>query len=1246
MSQVQYPSVVSRTLNPVGLSLSHVTGLHDKKLADSDLNLMQDIADLKRTRQLADTTCSGVLSYAPFTFLPSTALCFSIPAFDALINGELITVGGNASADLTQNLVYVPPPQFWTPGSTQPQAQIYVVFLEAWYQRLDPTSGTGFYVNPTTGIQYYSANGCVNPVLANLIPSDVVDPFMGTETTERVQVQWGIRIQPVALSYDFTKYDFGLDPGAIATEIVYGQGNQATSSSTAPYQFSKMGPINGDAGLWRAGDGNVNNELGSMDGYTYALPLAVVFQRNTGVFLIDQNPFGSASATTAGSGLLASGISGRYDAMFADVVYSEDTVDTRSIVGLKGFDDNLLMRHGFVDLITGKTRQAIGRGETPGSQTLALGSQLAYSVAVNAKAVANTDTVGAFDGFMNGFSSQDTTYTTTKTVTVNQKTVGTIGGRWQQNDAFVLALPAGSSATIASVQVQGVVSNSVASTKTPVLFLQGQIAVTGIGTSTITVTIAKNLVGTSYDPGLNPIYLTLGVEYPAGGGLDLRQIPSNVYGGSLLDGASGVTLPVYGVSEYDVQTTIPTPTALSAIAINPEYSNTIFGTRVTIAVLGSTGVSSTNATGNTITTFAIQRTGLNATWEGIYVLSAADQASGSVYTIASRSITGGNFTLQIAGAVATTSTMLVTFLVADTAQLAYNAPVKGVTSIEETVLAGNLNTTGFRMDNRIQVLSVQNNPGSSNTVVLATTDALLSGIAGDDVNKIIWVQDISGNLDAVQISSAVFSNGFVTLTVPSSVNLEVQPFFVVAALRPAFPSTSSLMLTEYYIPYQGEGKLLRDYEMVYTENMALVTTNGTGAAPVPGLSDVYPYNRELPIITTLPSQVAWNDSGLANAPVASFFDSNYEAKRFQNVEHTFEVPIHTNDFIEPVHDDKRKTFQLTVAGGGRGYSKAIPHLGYAIRPMTSRTVLGSNVMTTAAPVTLFVNNVLGSDNNDGLTTATALKTIAAAVNALPSVLRHPCTIQLISNGTAYSISNNQSTLEVIALGDGDLRPLKYYALANIAFTIQDAGRLVITRQAGTSALVTIDATGFAGFGDGPTSAFFIDDTRVLFNGIEFKGFFDSAINGMDSDVEFIDCQFTNNLTAGSFMQGSSVLLDGGAIVLADGGTGMILSASAMEASDTQLTVAAGATPGIFFVAERGSSLTLQTHSPLLETNVTAQTVIAEAQLNSSITVAKDFSSLGSAILEANSVLSRTVVVSPFAGGVSADTSSSVNSSLN
>jgi len=262
-------------------------------------------------------------------------------------------------------------------------------------------------------------------------------------------------------------------------------------------------------------------------------------------------------------------------------------------------------------------------------------------------------------------------------------------------------------------------------------------------------------------------------------------------------------------------------------------------------------------------------------------------------------------------------------------------------------------------------------------------------------------------------------------------------------------------------------------------------------------------------------------------------------------------------------------------------------------------------------------------------------------------LRNTCSIQLVQTGIPFSIQQLSGQLEIIALGDGAIRKIKYYALGSIAFSIQDEGRLVITSEAGVTAPVVIDATGFGGFGDGPTSAFFIEDTRVIFNGIQFKGFTDPAIKGLDSDIEFVNCQFLDNITAGSFEQGCSVILDGGSIQLGNSGTGMILSQSELTASAVNLAVDIGANPGSFFVAERQSGLTLQTHgaNTLEENNIQNSTVIAQSSLNSSITVSNDFQSSGQANLTSNSVLQRTVKINPFLGGVIADASSSVVTSL-
>jgi hypothetical protein len=474
----------------------------------------------------------------------------------------------------------------------------------------------------------------------------------------------------------------------------------------------------------------------------------------------------------------------------------------------------------------------------------------------------------------------------------------------------------------------------------------------------------------------------------------------------------------------------------------------------------------------------------------------------------------------------------------------------------------------------------------------------------------------------------------------------------VGSILPAFTPASSLIVETHYVPYQGEGVLNRDYEFLHAEDNALVTTNGTGAAPIVGLKDIYPYNRELPIATTLPSQLGWSDSTLANTPLASFFDSNYIAMRVNNVEHTFLSPMHTNDFIPPINKDIRKSVRF-VATGGRGFATAIPHLGFAIAPPTVRTVLGQNLQSTIAPVTLFVNNVNGSDSNDGLSLITPKLTISAAVAEWPPVLRHPCVVQLIDTGAPYNVTNIQSSggLDEITLGDGVSQSLFAFALANLSRVVQDEGRLVISIQAGATDQAIIDATGFMGTGIGPTYAFYIDTSRVIFNGILFKGFQNSAIKGKNADLQFVNCSWLDNIQAGSYEEACGVVIDGGSIQLPSSGVGHLgTGGTSISAASVNINLDAGAvSPLPFYVVERGSSLTLKTHSiSNLQENLPTSppyAVAAQAELNSSIMVASDFQTWGSCVLEANSVLAQTVQTNSFLGGVIADATSNVVTQL-
>jgi hypothetical protein len=1001
-----------------------------------------------------------------------------------------------------------------------------------------------------------------------------------------------------------------------------------------------MGTVNGDTGLWQAGDGNVNNSLGTMDGYTYAMPIAVMFQRNYGPFSLAYNIFGCGDPSTQNSGLIKYGISGRFDSKLADQIFAEDVVDTRQTVTLDAWDMDKTMQESFVDLITGNTRYALGRGDGAGLKTEGLGSALDYYISVAPSAVPNTNTLPSqWDGFANGFSSDLRVFYVTKKITTNMKSFwppsSAQGGPWLQGDAFTIYLPTQSPATIVSATVQGFnVSNNI---KTAINLLSGQVKIAGLGSNSVTVTLVSNLRGTPFDPGAQNIYCTIGVQYPANSGVDLRVTPIAVDGGSLLDTTSGKTLPVYGISEYEVQTNQLTTNAYQVWAINPKYSNIVFGNKIWVKVAGSTGT-----VVGTSTVFILNRSQLNGKVSGLYPTRIWDLATGVYQTISSISMKGTQCVVTIAAVILSTQTLVMSFLAQNTAQLVYNAPVKGVTEIEETVLFGNYTTDiNFPMDSRVTVEVAQYSSTTNlTTFVLAANNCIIKGISGNDVTRYVWVLDQLGNLNAVQCSTVNFNNGTVTVIVLG--NYASSTFLFCGSILPGLSPSSSLTIIERYIPYQGEGVLNRNYEVLHNDETALVTTNGSGAAPIVGLEDVYPYNREVPISTTLPALVNWPDATLTNAPLASLFDSNYVAMRQSNVEHTFEVPLHTNDFIPPMNKGFRKELQfITAATGGRGFSQATPHVGYAIDTPTPRTVLGQNLQSTTAPIILYVNNASGNDSNDGLTPNTPKLTITAALGILPPVLRDPCSIQLMQTNTPYSISTLQGTLQTIALGDGTIIASEYYALGNLAYTIQEAGRLVITTVPGATAPAVIDCTGFTGFGSGPTSAFFVDNTRVIFNNITFTGFTNSAVYGIDSEIDFVGCTFLNNLQAGAFEQGCNVILSGGSISLPDGGVGMVASSSEITASSVNLVVDSGATPGAFFTGERNSTINLQTHATdtVSETNVIASTVIALAEFNSNIVVTSDFQTNGKASLSANSVLARTVATNPFLGGVTADSTS-------
>jgi hypothetical protein len=317
-----YGTGVSRTLTAIDRQFGPVVWQKGKPPLDSELNLMSQI-DWERFRLLVKGIMpSGFLldptrAIEDFEFNPLWANLFSLgnpkevtgvnesdelqPVIWANVNGWVIPVAGT---DITEdgdvrNFVKLYPP----PSS---DTRVDFVFLEAWQTLVAPNPSTA---NKPSASEVYKY-GNVKYGGSNMV-DDLEDPTIGFETTERVQVQYRLRV-----------YGSGVGLGAgIALDVypdglddpnVLGQGT--ASSPVAGFQFTNMREELGDPGLWRAGDGDADNDLGTVDGYVYAIPVAAIFRRNSNVYVAvngagnpDQN---GAFERTPGSKLLANPLQG------------------------------------------------------------------------------------------------------------------------------------------------------------------------------------------------------------------------------------------------------------------------------------------------------------------------------------------------------------------------------------------------------------------------------------------------------------------------------------------------------------------------------------------------------------------------------------------------------------------------------------------------------------------------------------------------------------------------------------------------------------------------------------------------------------------------------------------------------------------------------------------------------------------------------------------------------------------------
>ncbi len=460
---------------------SNLYSLHAQNVARSMMpSGMYMIGDLKE--DISENLCSvgDLLTSSSFTAntLKLIALDDGVDKKNlvAWVNGWKLLLQGTDSLDQNNTIILDAPPAIGY--------RIDFVFLEVWRKLVYPTDTVYKYGN----ILY----GGTNPT------NDLIDPAIGIETSLRIQTQYRIRVAPTNLE----TYPHGFDPNT-----VFVQGPLDDPVSTCSQAF--FSPVPGDPGLWRAGAGDeaASDELETVDGYTYAIPICAVHRRNTNSY----DPDGASNgAGLSLSDYLTGYASDRPDNQYNDWVVAKQVMDMRHRVA-PTYNLKEICESGFQKLATGNLRNK--------SVKITLGEDHFGSTILQADAVSDVDKVGSNligqgDGVRRVFSNAEVTQADSLIVkTVNDKTPNP-GLAWADGDTVQVSAAAYPVGTVITSIDEIYIS-------TGPLTLTTDYTLSGVGTSLVTITVvgAGALGGNSF-----PITVDHTVDFASGSG-GLTDVP-------------------------------------------------------------------------------------------------------------------------------------------------------------------------------------------------------------------------------------------------------------------------------------------------------------------------------------------------------------------------------------------------------------------------------------------------------------------------------------------------------------------------------------------------------------------------------------------------------------------------------------------------------------------------------------------------------------------------------------------------
>lgn len=398
-----------------------------------------------------------------------------------------------------------------------------LLFLEVWLKEIkEPASSStadrrvaGLLDDgtiPTYGNVDYYGSSLRNGGITN----DLIDSNVGLETNRRIQVQYRVRIVD---DIDIATYEEGIDD----TSLYAWPTNKRTSGdgiSETSYNFSKMTTTLNDAGLYRAGAGDATSKtnIGSLDGYVYAIPICAVHRRNSTAYNVSTNP--------NGAGVAIGGTSDRPDGLFYDQIAVRDIIDLRHQVSFTGLDYYALLQKSMQLLLKGQLYTSFVIGDDTGLKNTIRGTEHMYCEQfggsdanyVNNRSAGNNPSVTSMDTNGQLISWDDAVKAVVNHSNVAQGTTAlpsntdygayrsTGTGNWILNDVITITCP-----TWAIIDA----SETVIYRQDTGADITADFNISGDGSS-VTCTVTPNPPAWTAVSNISVVYE---VEYPAGMGL-------------------------------------------------------------------------------------------------------------------------------------------------------------------------------------------------------------------------------------------------------------------------------------------------------------------------------------------------------------------------------------------------------------------------------------------------------------------------------------------------------------------------------------------------------------------------------------------------------------------------------------------------------------------------------------------------------------------------------------------------------